>query len=112
MIERTCEWCGEVFTVKYPSSKGRFCGKSHAASYKHRNGVLPGWKSANTSRVRVGESNSNWRGGSRDHPLVNTYGGMLRRCYDQKSPSWEWYGGRGIMVCDRWRAAPDENTAD
>lgn len=29
--------------------------------------------------------------------------GMLFRCHNEKSPAWEYYGGRGITVCDEWR---------
>lgn len=28
---------------------------------------------------------------------------MKARCYNPRSPSWQYYGGRGIQVCDRWR---------
>jgi hypothetical protein len=34
-----------------------------------------------------------------------TYGiwkGMMSRCYNRKSPSFELYGGRGVRVCERW----------
>lgn len=29
--------------------------------------------------------------------------GMRARCYNQKNPAYERYGGRGISVCDEWR---------
>ncbi len=29
--------------------------------------------------------------------------GMRRRCYDEKSTPYPYYGARGIAVCDRWR---------
>lgn len=29
--------------------------------------------------------------------------GMIRRCYNSKCPEFEYYGGRGITVCARWR---------
>jgi hypothetical protein len=29
--------------------------------------------------------------------------GMIRRCYDPKHPSYQYYGLRGISVCDEWR---------
>jgi hypothetical protein len=29
---------------------------------------------------------------------------MRRRCSNQNSDQWEWYGGRGITVCDRWNS--------
>lgn len=28
--------------------------------------------------------------------------GMMDRCYNSKSPSFELYGGRGVRVCERW----------
>lgn len=27
---------------------------------------------------------------------------MKQRCYNQKSPEYKWYGGKGIAVCDEW----------
>lgn len=30
---------------------------------------------------------------------------MIERCYDDENPSFEYYGGRGIYVCQRWRSA-------
>lgn len=29
---------------------------------------------------------------------------MVRRCYDSSLPNYHNYGGRGITVCERWRA--------
>jgi hypothetical protein len=37
-------------------------------------------------------------------PEYNSWKGMLHRCYDSKSHSYPWYGARGVVVCDRWRA--------
>ena len=28
---------------------------------------------------------------------------MIQHCTNPNSPKWEWYGGRGITVCERWR---------
>lgn len=35
----------------------------------------------------------------------NTYHNMMRRCYDPKSDHFKYYGGRGIIVCERWRSS-------
>lgn len=32
---------------------------------------------------------------------------MIRRCYDPKSDHYKYYGGRGILVCDRWLESVD-----
>lgn len=31
------------------------------------------------------------------------WGAMLDRCYNERNKYYDYYGGRGIMVCDRWR---------
>lgn len=36
------------------------------------------------------------------HPLYSTWASMLARCRDSNRPNYKWYGGRGIMVCERW----------
>jgi len=28
---------------------------------------------------------------------------MIERCTKANIPAWKYYGGRGIVVCDRWR---------
>lgn len=37
------------------------------------------------------------------HPLYSVWESMKKRCYNPKSAFYEYYGGRGIAVCDRWR---------
>ena len=31
--------------------------------------------------------------------------GMMGRCYNPNHHNFKWYGGRGIVVCDRWHEA-------
>lgn len=31
--------------------------------------------------------------------------GMNKRCYDERNAGYRYYGGRGIAICDRWRAS-------
>ena len=37
-----------------------------------------------------------------NHPLYNTYNNMKMRCYNENGNSYVNYGGRGIVVCERW----------
>lgn len=38
----------------------------------------------------------------RKHPLYTTWANMLTRCYNENSPGYQYYGGRGILVCKAW----------
>lgn len=38
-----------------------------------------------------------------EHPLYNTWRGMIQRCTNPRSPKYRYYGARGITVCARWR---------
>jgi hypothetical protein len=35
--------------------------------------------------------------------LKSTYRSMIYRCYNPNANNWDYYGGRGIKVCARWR---------
>lgn len=37
-----------------------------------------------------------------NHPLYVTWADMMTRCYNEKFPQYDDYGGRGIKVCDEW----------
>jgi hypothetical protein len=36
------------------------------------------------------------------HPAYNSWKGMMARCYNEGHMHFSSYGGRGIVVCDRW----------
>lgn len=40
--------------------------------------------------------------GMANSPEYNSWEGMKTRCLNPNDPSYKWYGGRGITVCDRW----------
>lgn len=42
--------------------------------------------------------------------LYVTYCNMVRRCENEKSADYKYYGGRGIKICDRWRTGSDSLT--
>lgn len=37
-------------------------------------------------------------------PIYSIWAAMIRRCYNANTRHYEYYGGRGITVCDRWRS--------
>lgn len=41
--------------------------------------------------------------GLRKHPLYSKWNSMISRCYVSSSISYQYYGERGIEVCDMWR---------
>ncbi len=36
-------------------------------------------------------------------PLHNTWSNMKQRCYNKKNEAYQWYGEKGVTVCDEWR---------
>jgi hypothetical protein len=38
-------------------------------------------------------------------PIYQTWISMIQRCRNQKNKSFKHYGGRGIIVCERWKTA-------
>ena len=34
--------------------------------------------------------------------IARAFAGMIDRCYNSDSPSYYWYGARGIKICDEW----------
>lgn len=50
--------------------------------------------------------------GLTDHELYRVWLGMIKRCEDPSCPAYPNYGGRGIKVCERWRASFPDFLAD
>lgn len=48
--------------------------------------------------------------GNSSHPLFRVWYDMNRRCYDSKRKDFKHYGGRGVLVCDRWKYARSGGT--
>lgn len=44
------------------------------------------------------------KAGGKATVLYQTWQGMITRCHSPKSHIWKYYGGRGIFVCELWRA--------
>ncbi|MGL5874982.1 MAG: hypothetical protein ACRC2R_21895, partial [Xenococcaceae cyanobacterium] len=46
------------------------------------------------------------------HPIHNSYKAMIARCYNTKHERYKDYGGRGVVVCDRWLVSFDNFVSD
>lgn len=40
------------------------------------------------------------------HHLYEKWCGMMKRCFRPKNGAYQWYGARGITVCERWKSFP------
>lgn len=52
-----------------------------------------------THRESLVKSNKHFR---KTHPLYTVWQAMRQRCNDSRTNGYEYYGGRGIKVCERW----------
>lgn len=40
-----------------------------------------------------------------DHPLYAIWSMIKQRCYNPNHPAYSLYGGKGIIMCDRWKGS-------
>lgn len=48
--------------------------------------------------------------GDTKKPEYRVYRQMLDRCYLDTASNFQWYGGKGVTVCDRWRRGTNQMT--
>lgn len=76
--------CGQVVEVRGASLRSgntRSCGCYHSERLKT-------------------DATTHGRTGSAEYVAWNS---MLARCTNEKHDAFQWYGGQGVSVCDRWR---------
>lgn len=74
------------------------------------------------SKQPKGKDSSCYIHGMKGTPIYSLWSSMKSRCYNKKLPTYKYYGGRGIKVCDRWHEfknffddmglRPEEKTLD
>lgn len=75
------------------------CGnKFEANGYYARCGKITTCPSCSKERVR----RSSITHGMSESPEFSTWTDIQSRCYNQRTKAYKDYGGRGILVCDRW----------
>jgi len=89
------------------------CGNEVAAATSDLHGGKR--KSCGCYRVDVAHGKTLTHGQSRRGKWSRAYrawSGMIQRCTNPKNTKYVDYGGRGITVCDRWRASFEDFLAD
>ncbi|MGL5968730.1 MAG: hypothetical protein ACRCZ6_16545 [Kluyvera sp.] len=85
------------------------CGNTHIARASH----LTSMKATTCSQCK-GEkiSAGKLRHGMSNSKIHHVWMGMRARCYNSAEESYQYYGGRGIKVCDRWLHSFDKFLED
>jgi hypothetical protein len=68
-----------------------------------------------SSEMRAQAQRQGWancKHGMTGTPTYTSWTSMLQRCTNQSAPDWGRYGGRGILVCERWRDSFENFLAD
>jgi hypothetical protein len=53
--------------------------------------------------IRIGKDSHFYKHGMANTRFYEIWRGMLSRCYNKNQPLFKNYGGRGIVVCNRWK---------
>lgn len=105
---------GRLTVVKTKVFKDAWRKTHHLCKCDCRSGVVKSYEQSNLIRgastscgCRVVERAQSGvtalKHGQSYTPEFNIYRGMLDRCYNPKNVGYHRYGGRGIIVCKRWR---------
>ena len=81
------------------------CGKEFTArinNIKSRIHVSCGCKKIERARVLNKTHGLSILSDGKRRPEYSAYHTMMSRCYREKDNHYQWYGARGIKVCDRW----------
>ena len=77
-VRLICKQCRTEFEIRLSHAKQEYCSR----------------KCLFVSRIQHGMSHS---------PEFNTWNSIIQRCHNHNNPAYEYYGGRGIRVCEEWR---------
>lgn len=81
------------------------CGNAHDARLDHVEASRI--TSCGCSQHDCHTTHGMWR-----TPEYRTWDAMIQRCHNPNGKFYKYYGGRGIMVCDRWRHSFETFYAD
>ena len=91
---------------RYGLYECQYCGKEFEAGTQY---VKRG-HTKSCGCQRKGGNRENTTHGMTQHRLYKTWDNMMRRCHNKNTKTFKNYGGRGIIVCERWHSV--ENFID
>lgn len=74
------------------------CGKTKDVPVGSLTSKKGGTRSCGCANTNQG----NIKHGQTGTPMYERWRSMIRRCNDEKSKSYKYYGAKGVRVCDRW----------
>ena len=82
---------------------GQVCWRCLCDCGNEWTGGMDSLRSGNTKSCGCLGDESRTKHGMHESPEYSTWEGMVQRCLNKKARNYKWYGGREIVVCDRWR---------
>lgn len=83
------------------------CGRSGCVLIRPVGEFLSRWRSRKYRTNSCAKHRQNQTHGLSKDPLYRIFRGIIARCHIESATNYAYYGGKGIRVCDEWRAAPE-----
>lgn len=86
------------------------CGRLHTArantvthiAQKKNDPQLPSCGCVELAR----KTKHGYRKAKETHPAYRAYRGIMSRCYDSNDKGYQWYGAKGVTICEEWLNNP------
>lgn len=109
---------GSLTALEYVESRSNqaywkyrcICGKEHIArantvTYTAKNKSDPELPSCGCVEL-ARKTKHGFRKAKTTHPAYKAYRSMMDRCYNPNGSEYNWYGAKGVTVCDEWLNNP------
>ena len=88
------------------------CGKYFETRMQGEGIIAKSCGCLNTKRAQMLNTKHGHSPRGKASSTYNAWHSMVQRCHNQNSKAYEWYGARGIFVCDRWKESFSAFLAD
>lgn len=99
----------EIFTTKRGTKSIRYILTTCIGCNKERECITWKWTKRSSDYCKhcfakyvSSQSPKHVKHGLSIHPIYQSYKNMVNRCYNQNAPQYQYYGAKGIRVCDKW----------